>query len=320
MFAEVPLLLAFTGGRVATVNPCAIAMLPAYLLFLLGIGGAPAGAGRRGAGIGAALRVRALVALVAVVAVVALGVWMLNGRPLPIKLPLPGKAVEGRSTGATVTFGLGYALACLSCTLPVFLAVVAGTATRESFGAGVATFAVYAVGMALPLLVLTLALAIGRDALVQRVRRLGGVVTRAGGALLLVAGLYIVLYWATQLAGVRSGVLHEAVVVVERASASASTFLARWGVPDRRGAGLRWLAVTGHSNPVGRLAVAAPVVGDGAVILDDRSTVTARDLATDEELWRGEREGREGASAGLALGPGGTVAYLDRGRQLVLLD
>ncbi len=262
MFTDVPLLLAFTGGLVATVNPCGIAMLPAYLSFFLGIEGSPDTPARRGLGLAAALRVGALVAvgfllvfgvawvllvagiravidvipwaaLVVGALVVVLGGWMLTGRPLPIKLPVPGKAAEGRSAGAIVTFGLGYAVASLSCTLPVFLAVVAGTATRQSLTAGVATFAVYAVGMALPLLVLTLALALGRDALVQRVRRLGGVVTRVGGGLLLVAGLYVILYWATQLAGVRSGPLLQAVEVVERASGQASTFLGErpllWG-------------------------------------------------------------------------------------------
>ncbi|MPY81574.1 MAG: cytochrome c biogenesis protein CcdA, partial [Actinophytocola sp.] len=37
MLENAPFLLAFTGGLVATVNPCGFAMLPAYLSFFLGL-------------------------------------------------------------------------------------------------------------------------------------------------------------------------------------------------------------------------------------------------------------------------------------------
>ncbi|MDP8977837.1 MAG: hypothetical protein M3N17_04560 [Actinomycetota bacterium] len=56
MFDDVPLLLAFTGGLVASVNPCGFAMLPAYLSFFLGLDNAMAPAGRATA-VARALRV-----------------------------------------------------------------------------------------------------------------------------------------------------------------------------------------------------------------------------------------------------------------------
>jgi cytochrome c-type biogenesis protein len=254
MFDDVPLLLAFTGGLIATVNPCGVAMLPAYLSFFLGLERSRDGQAVT-AGAGQAIRVGATVAagfllvfgtawvlltaglrvvieivpwaaLVVGAVVLLLGVWMLLGRSLPIRLPSPGRVAEGRSTGAILTFGLGYAIASMSCTLPVFLAVVAGTATRVGVVPGMATFGVYAVGMVLPLLAITVALAGGRDALIRRVRRSGGVVTRAGGVLLVLAGLYIIAYWTAQLAGVAEGSLLTVVEAVEGAAASLANRIA----------------------------------------------------------------------------------------------
>ena len=262
MLDDLPVLLAFTGGLLATVNPCGVAMLPAYLSFFLGLEqGDPAE--RPLVGIGHSLRVgltvtagflvvfglawallaagiRAMItvvpwaALVVGVVVAALGLWMLSGRPLPVRLPTAGRAAEGRSTGAMLLFGLGYAIASLSGTLPVFLAVVAGTATRSSLGSGLAVFVVYSLGMALPLLALTLALAMGRDAVVARVRALGRVLHRLAGGLLLVAGSYVVAYWGTELAGVTGGRLVESVLAVERGSAHLARLIGQrpleWGV------------------------------------------------------------------------------------------
>lgn len=254
MFDDVPLLLGFTGGLIATVNPCGVAMLPAYLSFFLGLEG-PSSGERSATGAGPAFRVGATVAagfllvfgtawvllslglrvvidvvpwaaLVVGALVLVLGIQMLRGRPLPIRLPSPGKAAEGRSTGAVLLFGSGYAIASLSCTLPVFLAVVAGTVTRVGVAQGAVTFGVYALGMVLPLLALTVAIAFGRDALVRRVRRLGGAVTRVGGVLLLLAGLYILAYWVTQLAGTTSGALLTIVEAVERAAAGVADLMA----------------------------------------------------------------------------------------------
>jgi cytochrome c-type biogenesis protein len=186
------------------------------------------------AGIRAMIAVVPWAALVVGGVVLGLGVWMLSGRPLPIRLPRPGRAAEGRSTGAILLFGLGYAIASLSCTLPVFLAVVAGTATRSSLGSGLAVFAVYAVGMALPLLAVTVALALGRDSLVAHARGLGRVVNRLAGMLLLVAGLYVVAYWTILLAGVDGGFLDPAIVGVERASSQLTMLIGDrpvlWGV------------------------------------------------------------------------------------------
>ncbi|MEX0659716.1 MAG: cytochrome c biogenesis CcdA family protein [Egibacteraceae bacterium] len=226
---DAPFALAFAAGLVASVNPCGFAMLPAYLSFLLGTGdtaesrpAAVARALRVGltvsvgfltvfglAGIGLTAGARWLTtaipfaALAVGVGLAAVGTLMLTGRSIPVRLPTitraGASAGSGTGTGPTALFGVSYAIASLSCTLPVFLVVVGGAGTQDSLAAGVATFATYALGMALPLLGVAVALALGKDAFVKRVRAMARYTTRVAGGLLVLAGGYIVFYWATVL-------------------------------------------------------------------------------------------------------------------------
>lgn len=164
-------------------------------------------------------------ALVVGAAVAALGVWLLTGRTLRVALPSPARAGQGRSGGAVFVFGLAYAVASLSCTLPVFLAVVAGTVSSRGVTPTLAVFGVYAVGMALPLLTLTVGLALGRDALVRRARAAGRHTNRIAGGLLAVAGAYIVAFWVIELAGITGGPVPAAVLLVERASGALTSLI-----------------------------------------------------------------------------------------------
>jgi cytochrome c-type biogenesis protein len=61
VITDIPFLLAFTGGLVATVNPCGFAMLPAYLSFFLWLDDT-APSRDRATAVMQALRVGALVA------------------------------------------------------------------------------------------------------------------------------------------------------------------------------------------------------------------------------------------------------------------
>lgn len=234
---DVPLVLAFAGGLVATVNPCGFAMLPAYLSFLMSADSdaPPTGpeAVLRGLRVGlvvsagflivfalagvllstgaqAIIGVIPWVAVVIGVGLVGLGVWLLTGRPLPIRVPAPKQGVHGRGAPALLGFGIAYALASLSCTLPVFLTVVAGTLTRQSVPAGVAVFGAYAVGMTLPLLGVSVALALGRGAAVRKLQSFTRYANRVAGGLLVAAGGYIVVFWTVSLsagAGATPGVI-----------------------------------------------------------------------------------------------------------------
>ncbi len=92
-------------------------------------------------------------------------------------------------------FGLAYGAASLSCTLPVFLVVVGGGIAAGGFLAGVGQFFVYSFGMASVLVALTLALAFFKQGLVARVKKAVPYVQLASAILLILAGVYTVLYW-----------------------------------------------------------------------------------------------------------------------------
>ena len=93
-----------------------------------------------------------------------------------------------------VDFGASYAVASLSCTLPVFLVVVASAFTRSDVTSGIVTFAVYAAGMSVVLL-----FAVAHHSLVRRIRSFARYLNRVDGGLLVIAGGYIVYYWTFNL-------------------------------------------------------------------------------------------------------------------------
>ncbi|WP_262391897.1 hypothetical protein [Nocardiopsis sp. CNR-923] len=85
-------------------------------------------------------------------------------------------------------------MASLSCTIGPFLALTT-TALRSSSAVGViTTFLAYALGMGLVVGVVTVAVALARDSVAARLRRAMPYVTRAGGGLLVLAGLYVAYY------------------------------------------------------------------------------------------------------------------------------
>jgi cytochrome c-type biogenesis protein len=218
---DAPLAIAFTAGMVATVNPCGFAMLPAYLGYFLGL---DSGAGQPdSAGVGRALVVGSAVsagflALFAVAgavvswtsidllhaspwltvvigAVVTLvGLAFLAGWDPAVVLPKLGVTRRDQGVRSMFVFGLSYAVASLSCTLPAFTGVVASTFGRESFLSGLATFVAYGLGMSMLLMVLTMALALARRGIVTGLRRALPHVQRFSGLVMALMGAYLVWY------------------------------------------------------------------------------------------------------------------------------
>ena len=215
---EALLVTAFVAGLVATVNPCGFAMLPAYLSFFLG-SDVDTSSGRM---LGRALRIASMMALsfllvfgvagllltaglqvvidalpwmalVVGAGIVALGVYVARGGVLTLSMPGKGK-VNRRSV---FVFGASYAVASLSCTLPIFLSLIAGSIATGSLVSGVALFIVYGLGMALVIAAITVGLAFGRDRLVTFIRGASRWIGPVSGLILIAAGLFIVWYWST---------------------------------------------------------------------------------------------------------------------------
>jgi len=208
---------------VATVNPCGFAMLPAYLSLLL----TDPGSETRRSGVWAGAKTGLVVtlafvatfsvvgaffkfvsteivgvipwaALVVGVVLAVAGVAVLMGRHLPLRLARVRFSADGSVRSAGV-FGVAYAVASVSCTLPIFLSVTAAATTATNPVGGVAVFAAYGLGMGIVLIALAIAVASSRDAFIRHLRRLMPYVERIGGWLLIAAGVFIVYYWTTLL-------------------------------------------------------------------------------------------------------------------------
>jgi cytochrome c-type biogenesis protein len=224
---DVPVAFAFAAGMVATVNPCGFAMLPAYLSYFMGLDNE--GTGGRGTSVARGLAVGVVVsagflvvfgvsgavvnagyrsiidyvpwaALVIGVLLALLGAAMLLlGVQFNVSLPHLAQGGTSRRYRSMFVFGVAYAVASLSCTLPVFLAVTGVASATPTFLAGVLTYVVYALGMSTLLVVLTLALSVTKGGLVRRLRWLLPHIGRLSGAILLLSGVYITVYWAANL-------------------------------------------------------------------------------------------------------------------------
>ena len=225
---DAPLGLAFAAGLVATLNPCGFAMLPAYLSYFMGLDGADEDE-KTGSGVGQALKVGAVVssgflvvfgatgllinagvrsiidwipyvALGIGVIMVMLGVAMLRGYQLSVGfLKVKASGAGSRDNKSVFTFGVSYALASLSCTLPVFLSVVVGSIASTSFISGFLTYIAYGLGMSALLMALTLAVAFAKQGVVRRMRSMLQHVQRISAAFLIIAGVYITWFWISDL-------------------------------------------------------------------------------------------------------------------------
>ena len=212
---------AFMIGVIASANPCGFALLPAYLARRLGTDSADDGnrldAVGRAIVVGAAatagfllifglaggaialgghwlFRMLPWAGFVIGVALAATGLAVVMGWQIKVRLPVLGPAAVGSGLSGDFLFGVGYGAASLSCTLPLFLAVT-GAALTGGLLWSAFNFAAYALGMGTVLMSLAVAAALARRGLAATLGRLGKYVHRASGAVLFIAGLYVIYYW-----------------------------------------------------------------------------------------------------------------------------
>ena len=216
--------LAFAAGLVAAINPCGFALLPAYLAYYLGLTGTDPDAGPQRPNALRALSVAGAMSLGFVVVFGVIGaVWSVVGSFVGGRLPwvtvvlgilvviagiamtfgaqpvlhLPqyhAKKGNADELASMFLFGVSYATASLSCTLPVFIALITTTFSRESVITGMAAFVAYALGMSVVVAVLTLAVSFARQGIVNRMRSVLPYVGRIGGVLMVIAGAFVVYY------------------------------------------------------------------------------------------------------------------------------
>lgn len=220
--AEGPLVFAFLAGTVASANPCGFAILPAFFLSFVGAPEQARGAARHqvaqallagaamtaafvfvfgsvggGLAAGASILMPAMPwATIAIgLLLLILGAAMVGGRHLAIPVPRRVAAWTPGAYGRPFLFGLAYAVASLSCTAPVFLAVVGASIGGNTALVRAGMFLAYAAGMGTVLTALALGAALARGGLHRGLRRVVPHVSRVSGVLLLLAGGYLIYYW-----------------------------------------------------------------------------------------------------------------------------
>lgn len=225
-----PLGFAFGAGIAAAFNPCGFAMLPAYMGLYLGIHderNTPSFVGQLGkalliggsvtagfvllfAAAGAVIGLGARSVVGSVLPWVGLGIgvlltiagaWLLSGGKLYTALAQQmserfGNPGQTNARGYFL-FGLSYGLASLSCTLPIFLAVIGTSFSTATIWTSFAQFVLYALGMGAVIIALTLLMAVFKGAVIGVMRRAMPYIQPIGTWLMLIAGTYIVFYWLT---------------------------------------------------------------------------------------------------------------------------
>ena len=221
----------FGAGMVSTVNPCGFSLLPAYLSIYLGDrdDGTTSShfilRGGKALLIGAAVTLgfTVLFSFVGVIiwaggyilmqylpwfglfvgtVLAGLGLFLLSGKSIHTALPARLANLIGtpESLGFNTyfLFGIGYGMASLGCTLPIFLVVVGSAIKSQGFSNGLFQFFSYSLGMGAVLTSLALSLAVFKGGLATYLHRVLPYMGRIAGALLLVSGSYQMYYWLTK--------------------------------------------------------------------------------------------------------------------------
>lgn len=226
---DVDLAFPLSAGLVAAFNPCGFAMLPAYVSYFLGLESDDetnmAKNVVRGLVVGltmtlgfiavfglvgiltstivseSAINSRIPYATVAFgILMVPLGIAMLRG--FEPKLRIPRLQVGGKNSQlpSVFLFGVSYAVVSISCTIGIFLSVVASSFDDGSIADGTAQFVAYGAGMGLVIMILTIGVALARSSVATNMRKILPHVNKISGVMLVFAGIYLTIYgwWEIQ--------------------------------------------------------------------------------------------------------------------------
>ena len=223
---NIPIYFAFTAGIIAAFNPCGMAMFPAYVGYQVGSISGTDGVIRlviRGLSRGVAVTLGFVTVFGSLGLILAIGgkfiapflpflglgvgigitlvaLWMLYHKRT---FALPG--LSGFEVGAltdvpsTFLFGIAYALASVSCALPIFLAaigiVVGSGLTVGTFLDVVLGSLSYSLGMGLVMTGVTISALFFENSLSRIISRATVYVDILGKIAMLGAGIYLIWYW-----------------------------------------------------------------------------------------------------------------------------
>jgi cytochrome c-type biogenesis protein len=224
-----PIGFAFGAGMVAAVNPCGFAMLPAYLGLYLGhndtLQESTQGKSVRSAliigstvtagfstlfvivGFLISIGIRSLanlfpwIGLLIGILFIIVGAWLITNQSLYTSIPERIAIRLGNHQRVSVRsyfiFGISYGLSSLSCTLPIFLAVIGNSIAGDTLVTSLIHLVFYAMGMGSVIITLTLSIAFVKQAIQTRLQQILPYINRAAALLLTAAGAFITYFWLT---------------------------------------------------------------------------------------------------------------------------
>jgi len=243
----------FMLGILAAVNPCGFVLLPAYLLYFLGIDSANPAAQR--APIRRALLVSAAVSsgfmlvflvigtisrlftqwielnakyagLLIGIALVVMGIAMLAGwKPSFITPSISGE--RDRSLRTMFIFGIAYAVASIGCTIGFLTTAIFGSIGLNGFTSGVLSIVLYGAGMGLLVSTLTVTLAVAQGSLLRVLKNGLRYMDKLASGFIVLTGMYLTWYWYVAVS--ERSTAGNVTQNIEGWQSSVATFLQRQG-------------------------------------------------------------------------------------------
>lgn len=208
------------AGIMAAFNPCGVAMLPSYILHLLGgkerktMDGFWAGilmtlgflfvfliAGLFAMVFSTVLgKYTAWIAFVVGILFVIVGVLMFFGKNVLGFHIDPNLKMKQGNRMTFLLYGVAYALGSLGCTLPLFSVLVLSSFHSNGFASGMTDFVLYALGMGFIVTVISLASTISQQIAIHWVRKSARWMGKLSAVITLGTGVYLLIYWFPYLA------------------------------------------------------------------------------------------------------------------------
>lgn len=224
---DVPIVFAFLTGQAAAFNPCGAAMLPAYVGYQLGTAELkhnPIKTALSGLAMGLSATVGFIVVFGIVglvlaaggrvvgqflpfvglgvgITIAGIGAWLLlSGRNITIMAASRVNIGQGRGLKNIFLFGIAYAIASLSCALPLFLVAV-GIVAGHTLSVGslletiIASIA-YGLGMGVVMVGVTVGVVFFKEAVSRWIKAVMLYVEPIGKLAMIGAGAYLIYYWS----------------------------------------------------------------------------------------------------------------------------
>ncbi len=231
-----PLGFAFAAGMVATVNPCGFVILPAFLtmyltdqqgdaniqdsvfreilrslskaiyvsaalgagfVLLFGVTGLAISAGAQ-----TVVNIFPWIGFLLGFVMAGLGAYLFAGGTMYNYKAQAAASTIGNVSDTSIKgyflFGISYAIASLSCTLPIFIGLISSSLARGGILQATSQFLAYALGMTFVITILTIGIAMSKSANGTQIRRIMPYVSPISAGILIVIGGYLIFYWLTE--------------------------------------------------------------------------------------------------------------------------